>query len=192
KNKTYTINTLATILNVDSNLIKKNFEKNVSVEIIKPHGKNIDLETAKKIIAADLPGVYVASDVVRYYPYGNTLAHVLGIVGVDNQGITGLEFIYDDFLMGTPGSQNIYTDAHGNKYPNLTGNYTSTYLDFDLILTIVIDIVLTLERVLYNAISLYDPSAAFSLILHPTPPQVLAMASRPNFHLKDYQVYYQE
>ena len=43
KNKTYTINTLATILNVDSNLIKKHFEKNVSVEIIKPHGKNIDL-----------------------------------------------------------------------------------------------------------------------------------------------------
>src|SRR5690554_3757478 len=97
KDKTYTINTLASIIKVDSSLIKKHFEKNVSVEIIKPHGKNIDLETAKKIIAADLPGVYVASDVVRYYPYGNTLAHVLGIVGVDNQGITGLEFIYDDF-----------------------------------------------------------------------------------------------
>jgi len=192
KNKTYTINTLATILNVDSNLIKKHFEKNVSVEIIKPHGKNIDLETAKKIIAADLPGVYVASDVVRYYPYGNTLAHVLGIVGVDNQGITGLEFIYDDFLMGTPGSQNIYTDAHGNKYPNLTGNYTSSGSGFDLYLTIDIDIQLTLERVLDNAMALYDPIEAFGLVMHPMTSEVLAMASRPNFDLKNYQDYDQE
>lgn len=192
KNKTYTINTLATILNVDSNLIKKHFEKNVSVEIIKPHGKNIDLETAKKIIAADLPGVYVASDVVRYYPYGNTLSHVLGIVGVDNQGITGLEFIYDDFLMGTPGSQNIYTDAHGNKYPNLTGNYTSSGSGFDLYLTIDIDIQLTLERVLDNAMALYDPIEAFGLVMHPMTSEVLAMASRPNFDLKNYQDYDQE
>lgn len=192
KNKTYTINTLATILNVESNLIKKHFEKNVSVEIIKPHGKNIDLETAKKIIAADLPGVYVASDVVRYYPYGNTLAHVLGIVGVDNQGITGLEFIYDDFLMGTPGSQNIYTDAHGNKYPNLTGNYTSSGSGFDLYLTIDIDIQLTLERVLDNAMALYDPIEAFGLVMHPMTSEVLAMASRPNFDLKNYQDYDQE
>lgn len=192
KNKTYTINTLATILNVDSNLIKKHFEKNVSVEIIKPHGKNIDLETAKKIIAADLPGVYVASDVVRYYPYGNTLSHVLGIVGVDNQGITGLEFIYDEFLMGTPGSQNIYTDAHGNKYPNLTGNYTSSGSGFDLYLTIDIDIQLTLERVLDNAMALYDPIEAFGLVMHPMTSEVLAMASRPNFDLKNYQDYDQE
>src|SRR5690554_5194585 len=43
KDKTYTINTLASIIKVDSSLIKKHFEKNVSVEIIKPHGKNINL-----------------------------------------------------------------------------------------------------------------------------------------------------
>ena len=104
--------------------IAHHFKKNVSVEIIKPAGKNIDLETAKRIIAADLEGVYISSDVIRYYPYGNTLSHVLGIVGIDNQGITGVEYIYDNFLMGRPGSQNIYTDAHGNKYPDLTGTYT--------------------------------------------------------------------
>lgn len=192
KNKTYTINTLATILNVDSDLIKKHFEKNVSVEILKPHGKNIDLETAKRIIAADLPGVYVSSDVVRYYPYGNTLSHVLGIVGVDNQGITGLEFIYNDLLMGTPGSQNIFTDAHGNKYPNLTGSYTKSGQGFDLYLTIDIDIQLTLERVLDNAMALYDPEEVFGLVMDPMTSEVLAMASRPNFDLKNYQDYDQE
>lgn len=192
KDKKYTMNTLAGLLGVNSSSIKKHFEKNVSVEIIKPAGRNISLETAKKIVAADLPGVYVSSDVIRYYPYGNTLSHVLGIVGIDNQGITGLEFIYDDFLMGTPGSQNIYTDAHGNKFPNLTGNYTSSGSGFDLYLTVDIDIQLTLERVLDNAMALYDPIEAMGLVMHPMTSEVLAMASRPNFDLINYQDYDQE
>lgn len=192
KDKTYTINTLASILNVNNSDLKKHFEKNVSVEIIKPEGRNISLELAKKIIAADLPGVYVSSDVIRYYPYGNTLSHVLGIVGIDNQGITGLEYIYNDFLMGTPGSQNIYTDAHGNRFPNLTGDYTSSGSGFDLYLTIDIDIQLTLERVLDNAMAFYDPIEALGLVMDPNTSEVLAMASRPNFDLRNYQDYDQE
>jgi stage V sporulation protein D (sporulation-specific penicillin-binding protein) len=179
-------------LNVNSSDLKKHFEKNVSVEIIKPEGRNISLELAKKIIAADLPGVYVSSDVIRYYPYGNTLSHVLGIVGIDNQGITGLEYIYNDFLMGTPGSQNIYTDAHGNRFPNLTGDYTSSGSGFDLYLTIDIDIQLTLERVLDNAMAFYDPIEALGLVMDPNTSEVLAMASRPNFDLRNYQDYDQE
>lgn len=192
KNKTYTINTLSTILKVPKSQLEKHFNRNVSVQILKPEAKNISLETAKKIIAANLDGVYVSSDVVRYYPYGNTLSHVLGIVGIDNQGITGLEYIYDDFLMGTPGAQNIYTDAHGNKYENLTGNYTSSGGGFDLYLTIDIDIQLTLERVLDNANSLYNPVEILGLVMDPNTSEVLAMASRPNFDLTDYQKYDQE
>lgn len=192
KDKEYTMEKLAALLGVKKEKIAPHFQKNVSVEIIKPAGKNISLETAKKIIAADLDGVYVSSDVVRYYPYGNTLSHVLGIVGIDNQGITGVEYIYDNFLMGRPGSQNIYTDAHGNKYPNLTGTYTAPASGFDLYLTIDIDIQLTLERVLDNAAALYDPVEVFGLVMNPKTAEILAMASRPNFDLQNYQQYDQE
>lgn len=192
KDKEYTMEKLAALLGVKKEKIAPHFQKNVSVEIIKPAGKNISLETAKKIIAADLDGVYVSSDVVRYYPYGNTLSHVLGIVGIDNQGITGVEYIYDNFLMGRPGSQNIYTDAHGNKYPNLTGTYTVPASGFDLYLTIDIDIQLTLERVLDNAAALYDPVEVFGLVMNPKTAEILAMASRPNFDLQNYQQYDQE
>jgi stage V sporulation protein D (sporulation-specific penicillin-binding protein) len=192
KDKEYTMEKLAALLGVKKEKIAPHFQKNVSVEIIKPAGKNISLETAKKIIAADLDGVYVSSDVVRYYPYGNTLSHVLGIVGIDNQGITGVEYIYDNFLMGRPGSQNIYTDAHGNKYPNLTGTYTAPASGFDLYLTIDINIQLTLERVLDNAAALYDPVEVFGLVMNPKTAEILAMASRPNFDLQNYQQYDQE
>jgi stage V sporulation protein D (sporulation-specific penicillin-binding protein) len=192
KDKTYTINALATILKVPKAELEPHFQKHVAVEIIKPAGKNIDLETAKKVIAADLPGVYVASDVVRYYPYGKTLAHVLGIVGADNQGITGLEYIYDDLLMGTPGSQNIYTDAHGNRYPNLTGDYTPANSGFDLYLTIDIEIQQTLERVLNNADLMYAPEELIGLVMNPKTSEILAMACRPTFDPANYQEYDQE
>jgi stage V sporulation protein D (sporulation-specific penicillin-binding protein) len=192
KDKQYTINALSTILKIPATDLEPHFNKNVAVEIIKPQGKNISLNIAKQVIAADLDGVYVASDVVRYYPYGNTLAHVLGIVGIDNQGITGLEYIYDDFLMGTPGSQNIYTDAHGNKYPNLTGSYSPSGSGFDLYLTIDIDIQLALERVLNNADVLYKPDELIGLIMHPQTSEILAMASRPTFDPENYQAYDQE
>ncbi|NLM32143.1 MAG: stage V sporulation protein D [Acholeplasmataceae bacterium] len=192
KDKEYTLGKLASLLGVKKEYIAHHFKKNVSVEIIKPAGKNIDLETAKRIIAADLEGVYISSDVIRYYPYGNTLSHVLGIVGIDNQGITGVEYIYDNFLMGRPGSQNIYTDAHGNKYPDLTGTYTPPGSGFDLYLTIDIDMQLTLERVLDNAAALYDPVEVFGLVMDPKTSEILAMASRPNFDLINYQKYDQE
>lgn len=192
KNKQYTINALSTILDVPPSELEPHFNKNVSVEIIKPAGKNISLGVAKQVIASDLDGVYVASDVVRYYPYGTTLAHVLGIVGIDNQGITGLEYIYDDFLMGTPGSQNIYTDAHGNKYPDLIGTYTPANSGFDLYLTIDIDIQLALERVLDNAEVLYQPEELIGLVMDPKTSEILAMACRPTFDPENYQDYPQE
>lgn len=183
---------VAQILDIPLEKITSHFNKNVSVEIIKPEGKNITLEQARAIVDANLPGVYISSDVVRYYPYGNYLSHVLGIVGIDLQGITGLEYIYDDYLMGNFGSSNIFTDAHGNKIPGLDGNYSSPSRGIDLYLTIDIDVQIVLERVLDNAVAQYDPDEVFGLIMHPQTSEIIAMASRPNFDLVNYQDYDQE
>jgi len=192
KDKTHAISRIATILEVDPDSIAYHFNRNVSEEIIKPEGKNITLEQAKRIVDENINGVYISSDVVRYYPYGNYLSHVLGIVGIDNQGITGLEYIYDDYLMGRFGSSNIFTDAHGNKIPNLDGSYTVPSRGIDLYLTIDIDVQMVLERVLDNATSQYDPEEHFGLVMNPQTSEILAMASRPNFDLRNYQDYDQE
>ncbi|HHU55431.1 MAG TPA: stage V sporulation protein D [Acholeplasmataceae bacterium] len=180
------------ILNMPMEKIAAHFNKNVSVEIIKPEGKNITLEQAKRIVEANIPGVYISSDVVRYYPHGNYLSHVLGIVGIDQQGITGLEYIYDDYLMGNIGSSNIFTDAHGNKIPGLDGNYSSPSKGIDLYLTIDLDVQMVLERVLDNAVSQYDPDEVFGIVMNPQTSEIIAMASRPNFDLRNYQDYDQE
>lgn len=192
EDKTYAINFLSTVLQVSQNEIAPHFEKNVSVEMIKPAGKNIDIEKAKIIIAEGIEGIYVTGDVVRYYPYGNTLSHVLGIVGSDNQGLTGLEFVYDSLLKGEKGSINIFTDAHGQKIDNLSDSYTDSTNGVDLYLTINIDVQIALETVLDNAISLYDSEETLGLMMNPETSEVIAIASRPNFDLVNYQNYSQE
>lgn len=192
ENKEETIQKIADILKLKKSDIAYHFDKKVSVEIIKPEARNITLEEAKKIINADLKGVYVASDTVRYYPYGNVLSHVLGITGIDNQGITGLEYIYDSYLTGKSGSQNIYTDAHGNVIEGLTGNYTSSNNGLDLYLTIDIDIQIALERSIDNAMKGYAATEVIGLVMDPMTSEILAMASRPNFDLVNYQDYSEE
>lgn len=189
KNKEYTINFLSTILEVDKESIRKHFEKNVSVELIKPEGKNIPIDKAKIIIAEDLDGVYVAGDVVRYYPYGNVLSHVIGIVGSDNQGLTGLEYVYNDLLMGTYGSIDIFTDAHGLKISNVSDNYSKSEGGLDIYLTVDIKLQVALENILDNSKKYYDSKEVLGLIMEPNSSSILAIASRPNFDLNNYQDY---
>ena len=113
------INSLSSILKCDKEFIRKHVEKNVSVELIKPEGRRITTEQAEEIIALNLDGVYVVGDTKRYYPYGNSLAHVLGFTGIDNQGICGIEYIYNDYLKGQNGSLKLYTDAIARISPVL-------------------------------------------------------------------------
>ncbi len=189
KDKEYCALKIAQVLNISSKSILYHFNKNVSVETIKPEGKNITLEQAQKIIQLNLDGVYVSSDVVRYYPYGNILAHVLGFVGSDNQGLTGLEYIYNDYLLGNVGSSNIFTDAHGNKIGMIADGYKAPSRGIDLYLTIDIDVQVVLERVLDNTDSTYTPEESMGIVMDPRTSEVLAMASRPTYDIKNYQDY---
>ena len=62
-----------------------------------------------------MDGVYLVKESQRSYPYGNLLSHVLGYVGIDNQGLSGIELEYDDILTGEDGAIKYYADAKGNK-----------------------------------------------------------------------------
>ena len=98
KDKEHTASILSNILNVDKNKILKHINKNNSIEIIKPEGRRITFEQAKLITEANLDGIYLTSDSARYYPYNQTLAQVLGFCGIDMDGLSGIEYRYNDYL----------------------------------------------------------------------------------------------
>ncbi len=192
KNKDQTAHTLAKILKTDYQTMRKHLDKNVSVEILKPDGKKISLNEAKEIAYAKLDGVYLAGDTIRYYPYEHYAAQVIGITGIDNQGITGIEYIYDEYLRGLGGSLNIYTDAHGNKFEDLSGFYKTPTTGFDIYLTLDLGIQVAVERILDYAVARYSPEEAMALVMNPKTSEIYAMASRPTFNPGHYQDYPQE
>ena len=191
-NKEYVIEQLSTILNCDRNLILKHVNKNVSVELIKPEGRRITKEQAEKIVALNMDGVYVVGDTKRYYPYGDALAHVLGFTGIDNQGIAGIEYIYNDYLKGENGSLNIYTDAKGHLMPDMVSYYNEAGKGFDIYLTVDINIQLIVENIIDEAVKQYNPEEMIILVEEPNTGEILAMASYPSFDPANWKEFSQE
>ena len=192
KNKEKTAQVLSKILECRVEEVSVHFNKNVSVEILKPVGKKIEVDKAIEIIKSNLPGIYVVADTKRYYPYQHYLAQVIGIVGIDNQGISGVEYIYDEYLKGSSGAVQILTDAHGELIANENGKYKAPTSGFDVYLSIDIDIQVSLERVMDNAVTQYKADEIIGLVMNPKNSEVLAMASRPTFNPEFYQEYSQE
>ena len=130
--------------------------------------------------------LYFAEDSTRYYPYGSFLAHVLGCVGTDEQGLTGLEKKYDDLLTGTPGRAVTLTDANGNA---LTEDYELYYpAEEGQSLVLTIDEVLQhyLEKNLEIAYNDNEvQGSAIGLVMDVNDGGVLAMASYPDFDPND-------
>lgn len=189
ENKEEVAKKIGKILNCDYNKILKHLNKHVSVEIIKPEGRKITIEQATEIIKLNIDGVYIVADTSRDYAYNHYLAPVLGIVGIDNQGLTGLEYQYDSLLKGDSGAVKMYVDAHGNLIENLTDEYYKANAGFDLYLTIDLDIQMTIERIIDNAVAMYDPEEVIAIAANPKTMEIYAMASRPSFDPNNYQEY---
>jgi len=97
-------------LELSEETVRKRVEKRSSIEKIK---SNVPKEIGDRIRKADLSGVKVDEDYKRWYPYGTLASKVLGFTGADNQGIIGLEVIYEDKMRGKDGIIYTVTDARG-------------------------------------------------------------------------------
>lgn len=192
KDKQNTSELISEIVGCDKNSLLKHLVKSVSVEILKPEAQKITVEQAVEIAKLDLDGIYIVGDTSRYYPNPTLLSQVIGIVGIDNQGISGIEYIYDEYLKGSGGSLQIFTDAHGDLIDDLSGIYKNATRGNDLYLTIDLDIQKSLERVMDNAILKYNPNDMIGLVMDPKTSEILAMSSRPNFNLYNYSDYDEE
>lgn len=182
-----TAHKLAEILNVDVKTMEEKISKNVSIQRIQPEGRQLDDETAARIDRLKLAGVYLIKDTKRYYPNGSYLGQTLGFVGIDNQGLLGLELKYDAYLNGNNGSINYFMDAKSNPVSLYPSIYNAPTSGFNLQLTIDGDIQDIVERELDNAYDTYDPDSIWALAMDPNTGKILAMASKPDFDPNDYQ-----
>lgn len=188
KNKEETTQKLAEILGVSYEDMYKHVSKKTSIERVHPEGRQLSYETADKIKDLKLDGVYLVKESKRSYPYDTYLAHTLGFVGVDNQGLSGIELTYDKYLTGEDGAIKYYSDAKGNKL-KLNEVYEQPQDGMNITLTINNEIQSSLERELDNAVTKYDPDRAIGIVMDPNNGEILAMSARPNFSPSNYQNY---
>ncbi len=178
---------ISEILNVDTKVMQEKLSKKVSIQRIQPEGRQLDDEVAAKIDRLKLPGVYLIKDTKRYYPKDNYLGQTLGFVGIDNQGLLGLELKYDEYLNGNNGSIDYFMDAKSNPLTLYPSVYSAPTTGFDLQLTIDGDIQDIVERELNNAYDTYNPDGIWALAMDPNTGKILAMASKPDFNPNDYK-----
>lgn len=190
-NKEETSTKLAEILGVSKEEMDKHVNKVTSIERVHPEGRRLSYDIADKIYDLDLPGVYLVKEAKRYYPYGDMLSHVLGYVGIDNQGLSGIEKQYDKYLTGEAGAIKYFSDAKGNKL-ELSDIYLEPTSGMNIQLTIDYNIQMALERELDNAVGMFNPDMALAIVIEPNTGEILAMSSRPNFDSNNYQKYSME
>jgi len=188
KDKKRTASELAEILNVSYDEMATHVNKVTSIERVHPEGRRLSYDVAERISSLNLPGVYLVKESKRNYPYGKLLSHVLGYVGIDNQGLSGLELQYDKYLTGESGAIKYFSDAKGNKL-NLADVYLEPQDGMDIQLTIDINIQKSLERELDNVMDMFTPDMALAVVMNPKTGEIYGMSSRPNFDPNNYQDY---
>lgn len=182
---------LAEILNVSKKEMDKHVYKQTSIERVHPEGRQLSYEVADKIANLKLDGVYLVKESKRYYPYGSSLSHVLGYVGIDNQGLSGLELEYDNYLTGENGAIKYFSDAKGNNL-NISEIYEQPQSGIDIQLTIDYNIQKSLERELSNVVDMFNPDMALAVVMDPNTGEILGMSSRPTYDSNNYSNYSME
>ncbi|WP_339319453.1 stage V sporulation protein D [Paenibacillus sp. FSL R10-2734] len=189
KEKQKTAQQLAPLLGMtEEKLVSLLSKKSMSVKL-QPGGRKITMELAASIRDLQLPGIVVAEDSKRYYPYGDLAAHILGFTGIDNQGITGVENIYDNLLKGIAGNISYLSDAGGRLMPGSSEKYSAPQDGLNLQLTIDKQVQSIMERELDQAMVKYQAQGAWAIAMNPKNGEILAMASRPGYEPGLYKEY---
>ena len=179
---------IAEILKCDVEAIREHIFKSSSIERVHPEGRRLNYEQADAIDNLHYEGVYLVKESKRIYPYEELLCHVLGYVGIDNQGLSGLELQYDNYLTGAAGSIQYYSDAKGQRL-QMSENYVEPTNGIDVELTINYNIQTAMERELDNAMEKYNADGAWAIAMDPNTGEILGMSSRPGFDPNHYQDY---
>ena len=169
-------------LEMPEETVRKKVEKYSSMERVK---SNVDKETGDRIREYDLPGVKVDEDYKRYYPYGELASKVLGFTGGDNQGIVGLEVIYEDQLEGEPGTILTVTDAAGIEVERMGERRIEPVAGNDLRISLDRNIQSYATQLAYQALETKQAESVSILVMNPQNGEIYACVNVPEFDLND-------
>ena len=176
------IRVLTEQLSMDEEMIRKKVEKVSSIERIKT---NVDKTIGDAIREYALNGVKVDEDYKRNYPYDTLASKVLGFTGGDNQGIIGLESVYDKYLEGTDGLILTTTDARGVEVDNIGEERKEPVAGNNLRTSLDANIQMFAMQAANKAYIQKEADSVSIIVMNPSDGAVMAMVDYPEFHLNE-------
>ena len=138
----------------------------------------------ERLRALELPGLGFLKESRRYYPNKEMLAHVLGYVGTENQGLGGLESRYDSQVRGQPGKVIVETDAHQRPVSSRIEREATSGASLELTIDQYLQNIA--ERELRNGVLDNRAAGGSALIMNPATGEILALANYPSFNPNIY------
>lgn len=169
-------------LGIAEETARKRVEKISSIERVKT---NVEKSVGDKIRRYGLAGVKVDEDFKRNYPYRELASKVLGFTGGDNQGIIGLEVMYEDILRGIDGKILTVTDARGVEIPELGERRSEPVPGYDLKLSLDKNIQMYVQQAAEKVMEEKQADAVCILLMNPQNGEIYANANVPEFDLNE-------
>ena len=143
--------------------------------------KGLEKDVIDKVKSLEIRGLVYYDEIERYYPNGNYLSQVLGIINSEGVGLTGLELQYDDYLSGLSGIRIGGVDAYSNDLPFVSGKQTNAINGKDIVTTIDENLQYYAELVANEGLETYKAKRVSITIMNPNNGEILAMASTPGY-----------
>lgn len=176
------IRVLSKELELEEETVRRRVEKVSSIERIR---SNVSKETGDKIRDYKLAGVKVDEDYKRYYLYDSLASKVLGFTGGDNQGIIGLEVVYDEKMMGTNGKILTLTDARGVELADAGESRKNPVDGNNLRISLDYNIQMYAQQAAQKAMQAKEADSVSVIIMKPSNGEIMAMVNLPEFNLND-------
>ena len=168
---------LAPLLNLSVSTIEDRITGSKEFNFV---AKKITPELAKKVVALNLPGIYLDPTTTRLYPAGSLAASLVGYVGSEGHGLGGLEYSQDKYLAGVDGKQTIER-VNGAEIPTTERNSVDAVNGTSVRLTIDRDLQALAERTLGDRIKQAGGDGGDVIVMDPKTGNILAMATYPVF-----------
>ncbi len=143
--------------------------------------RKITHEVSEEVRKLGLDGVYSIMEPSRYYPQGNSAAHLIGLVGTDDSGLFGLERVYDKKLRGASGESLRLHDAKGHQIFLTADSALPQQSGYNLVLTIDSVIQEIAEKALEKWVQESKAKGGFAIVADPHTGRILALANQPEF-----------
>lgn len=169
-------------LGLSEDYVRKRVEKYSAIEKIK---SNVDKSVGDTIRSYELAGVKVDEDYKRYYPYDSLASKVLGFTGGDNQGIIGLEVIYEEYLQGEAGMILTVTDAKGVEVPEAGEERIEPVNGKDLYISLDMNIQSYATQLAMQTMETKQAESVSIIVMNPQNGEIKAMVNVPEFDLNN-------